>query len=362
MASEDAGEKSQEPTPYRRQQAREEGNVVHSQELISVGLLLGVLLALLYSGSQLVDFLGELTASHLGGGAWLSTDSQTITSQWTQVAWGLGKTLLPILGLALLLAIGLNLLQTGFLFVPDKAFPDFNRVNPLSGFSRLFSTTSLVRLALGIIKVAIVGTVAYWHLSQHRDQILLLATLDLGPMALTAWSLCIWTCLKVGLALVLLAIADYGWQRWRYEQDLKMTSQEVREEMRNLQGDPQLIARRRQVQRQLAMHRLSSAVPKADVVITNPTELAVAIRYEPETMNAPEVVAKGAGVAAQRIRRLALEHGIPVIERKPLAQALYKDVELNRPIPSALYGGVAEILAYVYQLKGKGVPQPKQAG
>jgi flagellar biosynthetic protein FlhB len=137
-----------------------------------------------------------------------------------------------------------------------------------------------------------------------------------------------------------------------------MTNQEVREELKDLQGDPQVIARRRSVQRQLAMNRLSTAVPKGDVTITNPTELAVTIQYDPETMKAPIVVAKGAGLVAARIRRLSLEHGIPIVEKKPLAQALYREVEVNKPIASSMYAAVAEVLAYVYQLKGKPIPKP----
>jgi flagellar biosynthetic protein FlhB len=140
-----------------------------------------------------------------------------------------------------------------------------------------------------------------------------------------------------------------------------MTHQEIREEMKNLQGDPQIISRRRAIQRQMALNRIGDKVPKADVIVTNPTELAVAIQYDPEKMAAPIVVAKGAGVLAQRIRRLALEHNIPVVERKPLAQLLYKEVDINRPVPDASYAAVAEVLAYVYQLKGKKMPTPRAA-
>ena len=163
------------------------------------------------------------------------------------------------------------------------------------------------------------------------------------------------------MALVLLALLDYGLQRWKHEQDLKMTHQEVREEMKNLQGDPQIVARRRQIQRQMVLNRISSAVPKADVIVTNPTELAVAIQYDPLEMAAPVVVAKGAGVLAQRIRRLALENNIPIVERKPLAQLLYKDVDIGKPVPTESYAAVAEVLAYVYQLKGKKMPTPPRA-
>jgi flagellar biosynthetic protein FlhB len=164
------------------------------------------------------------------------------------------------------------------------------------------------------------------------------------------------TSLKIAGALFVIALIDYLFQWWKHEQDLKMTPQEVREEMRNLQGDPQVVSRRRAVQRQLVLNRLSKTVPKADVVITNPTELAIAIEYDAAKMAAPVVVAKGAGLIAQRIRKLALDSGIPIVERKPLAQALYKQVDVNRPIPDTMYAAVAEVLAYVYQLKGKPIP------
>jgi flagellar biosynthetic protein FlhB len=146
---------------------------------------------------------------------------------------------------------------------------------------------------------------------------------------------------------------DYGFQWWKHERDLRMTTQEVREELKNLEANPQMVARRKQVQRELALHRISSAVPKADAVITSPAEQAIALRYDPRAMAAPVVVAKGAGPIAARIRKLASEHGIPLFERKPLAQALYREVEIDRPIPQARYAAVAEALAEVYQLKGK---------
>ena len=168
----------------------------------------------------------------------------------------------------------------------------------------------------------------------------------------------LWTSMKIGMALMVLALLDYAFQKWKYEQDIMMTPQEVREEMKNLEGNPEIRARRKMVQRQLALGRLSDMVPKADVVITNPTQLAVAVQYEPETMAAPTVVAKGAGVIAERIKKLALEHGIPIVEKKPLARALYQEVDIDRPVPEDKYAAVAEVLAYVYQLQGKQIPNP----
>jgi flagellar biosynthetic protein FlhB len=220
----------------------------------------------------------------------------------------------------------------------------------------LFSITNAARLGFGLFKISVIAAVAFISLYAERDVILGLTAMAPIQVAGYLANIMLWTTIKVGVALLVLAILDYGFQRWKHEKDLRMTPQEVREEMKNLEGDPHITARRKVVQRQLVLNRLSTAVPKADVVITNPTELAVAIQYEPDTMSAPVVVAKGAGLLAQRIRRLALEHGIPIVEKKPLAQALYREVEINQSIPHDKYAAVAEVLAYVYQLQGKPMP------
>lgn len=355
------GEKSQDATPHRRQQAREEGQVARSQDLASSALLLAGTALLLFLGQGVVEFFFDYTRGQLAGAPGLDADVGTITSQWQQLALSLARVLLPILVLLLVLAIVFNVLQVGLLFLPQKLVPDLTRLDPLQGLQRLFSLQSAVRLGFGIVKVIIVSAVAYASLQHQRDAILGLTALPAPQIAWFLTDILLWTTIKIAAALVLLALLDYGFQWWKQEQDLRMTTQEIREEMKNLQGDPQVIQRRRAVQRQLVLNRLSSTVPKADVVVTNPTELAIAIQYDAETMNAPIVVAKGAGVIAQRIRRLALEHGIPIVEKKPLAQALFKDVDLNHPIPAQLYAAVAEVLAYVYQLKGKALPKPPQA-
>jgi flagellar biosynthetic protein FlhB len=246
-----------------------------------------------------------------------------------------------------------NLLQIGFLWVPDRLAPDAGRLNPWSGLSRIFSLAGGARLGFGLFKVALICVVTGACLWSRREEILGSSELDISDLGRFVFDVSLETVLWVGGSLLVLALFDYAFQRWKFEQDLRMTHQEVREEMKNLQGDPQTIARRRSIQRQLVLHRVSSAVPKADVVVTNPTELAVAIQYVPDKMAAPIVVAKGAGVIAKRIRRLALENNVPIVERKPLAQLLYKEVDVNKPIPGSAYAAVAEVLAYVYQLKGK---------
>jgi flagellar biosynthetic protein FlhB len=355
------GDKSQEPTPHRRRKAREEGHVARSQDLGSAILLLVGTLVLLMSGSALIDFLRGYAKGQLGGPPWLSGDLDFVVVQWNSTLLGLARCLLPILGLVMLVAIAINLAQVGFLFLPSKLTPDFTRLSPIKGLARLFSLPSAARLAFGIFKILVIAAVAFLSLYNERETILGLSALSTSEIAGYLLKTLAWTTVKIALVLLVLGLLDYGFQRWKHEQDLRMTPQEVREEMKHLEGDPQIIARRRAVQRQLVLNRLSTAVPKADVVITNPTELAVAIQYEPETMAAPIVVAKGAGLIAERIRKLALKHGIPIVEKKPLAQALYREVDAGRPIPHDKYAAVAEVLAYVYQLQGKKIPAPPSA-
>lgn len=351
--AEQNGEKSQDPTPHRRQKAREEGHVARSQDLGSAALLLAGMLALLMWGRALVDFIARYTQQQLGGDAWLSADARFVTAHWNATAMELARHGLPVVGAVLLVAVGVSLGQTGLLYLPDKLAPDLTRLDPLQGLKRLASLTNLMRLVFGLFKISIVSAVAFAALYKERETILGLTALAVPEAAVFIVEILLWTTIKIAAALLALAILDYGFQWWKNEQDLKMTTQEIREEMKNLEGDPHIAAKRKAVQRQLAMNRLSGAVPKADVVITNPTELAVAIQYDPKEMAAPIVVAKGAGLLAQRIRKLALQNNIPIVEKKPLAQALFREVDVNRPIPQDKYAAVAEILAYVYHLKGK---------
>jgi len=355
------GEKTQDATPYRRQKAREEGQVAKSQDLASAGLLIGTLLTMWAFGSGVVEFLGQLAQRQLGGQVVLSADTQWFVNQWYLVLGGLARVMLPIFGLIFIVAVAVNMGQFGFLFLPQRLAFDLSRLNPIKGFQRLFALANFMRLAFGIVKIVVVAAVAVWSLWDQREMMLGLSALPVGEVAASIASLTMWTCLKIAIALTLLAVLDYFYQRYKHERDLRMTPQEVREELKMLQGDPQIVARRRAVQRQLVLHRLAHSVPQADVVVTNPTELAVAIRYDAQTMAAPIVVAKGAGLVAQRIRRLALENDIPIVERKPLAQILYRDVDVNTPIPAEQYAAVAEILKYVYELKGTPAPVAQQA-
>jgi flagellar biosynthetic protein FlhB len=358
---ESSGEKTFEATAHRRQRAREMGQVAFSQDLGSAVLLLIGAGLLLMMGGQLVEFSIGLMRRELEEVATLVPNQDSMLAHWHMIMKGLAGAVLPLVGLLLLGAVATNVLQIGFLFVPERVSPDFQRISPAQGLRRIFSLTGTMRLGFGLFKVLVIAAVAGAVIWTRRDAILRAGALDVLQLGGFLVDVSIKTVLWTGLALVILAIFDYALQRWKHERDLRMTHQEVREEMKELQGDPQIVARRRAIQRQMVMNRITIAVPKADVVVTNPTELAVAIQYEPQEMIAPIVVAKGAGVLAQRIRRLALENNVPIIERKPLAQLLYKDVDIGKPVPTESYAAVAEVLAYVYQLKGKKMPIPPRA-
>jgi flagellar biosynthetic protein FlhB len=359
--AEHAGDKTFEATPHRRQEAREKGHVAFSQDLGSAATLMLAILLLMLLGGAVVASCATLMRGQLAEVPELVANQETLLHEWVSIMLGIGAVTLPILGLMALGSILTSILQVGFLWVPERLVPDWSRLSPLAGLKRIFSLTGTMRLGFGLVKVIVVSMVAVTVLWQRRDDVLRASALDVAPLARFLIDISQETMLWTGLALLILAIFDFALHRWKHEEDLRMTHQEVREEMKNLQGDPQIVARRRAIQRQMVLNRIASSVPKAEVVVTNPTELAVAIQYDPEVMAAPIVVAKGAGVIAQRIRRLALEHNIPIIERKPLAQLLYKEVNIGKPIPTQSYAAVAEVLAYVYQLKGKKMPAPRVA-
>ena len=350
------GENTHDATPFRRQKAREEGQVARSNDLASAVMLLAAIVLLMWTSRQLFDFLAVSMTAHLSDAPTLEADPRMATVAWNQMMYGLAKTVLPVFGALILVALAVNFGQIGFLFLPEKLALDFTRLDPLQGLQRMFSMNSAMRLAFGIFKIIIVASVGLGYIYYRRQQVLSAMELEVPQIAAFIGDIVFWTVLYVGMALLVLAICDYAWQRWKYEDDLKMTHQEIREELKTLQGDPQIVARRRQVARQLAMSRMGQAIPSADVIVTNPTELAIAIKYDYATMAAPIVVAKGAGAVAQRIRRTALETDIPIVERKELARFLYKHVEINQPVPFEQYAAVAEVLKYVYELKGKTLP------
>ncbi len=361
MAADDFGDKTHEATPYRRQKAREEGQVVRSQDLASAGLLIASLLILWYFSRGLADMLAQLAAEHLGGEAWLDIDRFSAGQHAVYVMARLAASLLPILGLLLAGGIAVHMGQFGFLYLPERVGIDWQRINPLQNYGRIFSLTNVVHLGFGLLKVLVIAGVAGYCLWEERARLLALPGNGTGAIASYLLSVLMWTSLKIGGALAVLALFDYGYQYWKHEQDLRMSTQELKEEIKTQQGDPHIAARRKQIQREMVLHRLGTTIPKADVVVTNPTHFAVALKYDYETMPAPKVIAKGADLLAKRIRELALESKVPVLERKELARALYATVEVGQQVPAEQYAAVAEVIRYVYQLKKKPLPSVKAA-
>lgn len=354
--AESGDDKKHEPTQYRREKAHEQGQVARSQDLGSALVLLVAVLMLWWSGPVIGTSLAEIMKAAFTQDRYWDLSERSVATviggSLLQCMWGL----LPLMAGVCIITVLNGWGQGGVVFLPDKLSLDIQRINPLNGLKRLFDLPNAVRVTFGIIKICLVSVVIFLGLWMQWDSIQGSGKLTVGEIGLLVWNTTLDQCLYVAIALLILSLLDYGFQWWKHEQDLRMTDEEMREEMKMMNGDPQLIARRRAVQRQLVMNRMQSAVPTSDVVVTNPTELAVAIKYDPQTMVAPIVVAKGAGHVAARIRKMALESGIPVIERKPLAQSLFKNVDVGAAVPTEQYKAVAEVLRYVYQLKGKKLP------
>ncbi len=344
-------EKTEQPTPRRRTEARDEGQIGKSQDLSAAVVLLGGLLLLYYTGQKILARLVDLTRGCLQADR-TATDVSAMGATLMGVLREAALIVLPLMLLVLVLALVSMFLQVGWLFSFKPVRPSLGKLNPLNGLKRMFGPRAFIQLVMGLAKMSLLGLVAYMTIRDEVNTLVFASSLHkLGIVALAA-QLVFRLGIRLALVLLILAIFDYIYQRHRTEKDIMMTKEEVKEEMKRMEGDPKVKQRRRQVQMQMALKRIRAAVPKADVVITNPTELAIAIQYDERTMNAPRVTAKGAGLLAKHIRELAIEYGVPIVERKPLAQALYKTVEVGQEIPAQFYRAVAEILAYVYELAG----------
>ena len=352
-----SGDKKHSASERRRRQAREEGQVVRSQDLTSAGMLLSAVATLWILGAPAAEQLAAALIDSLSTPRLESLETNDAANWMLAYASRLAFAAVPLLVAMLVAGVLVNLIQTGMVFSTKKIVPKLSHISPISGVKRIASLQGVMRLGFGLFKVVVIAVVACFAVQHYSPSILAMSEQTVPQVASTMFDCLLGTCVWIGVALFILAILEYAFQKWKHEQDLMMTDQQVRDELKETEGDPQVAARRRMVQRQLMMQRAENEVPNADVVVSNPTELAIAIQYDPLTMPAPVVVAKGAGVLAQKIRRLALENGIPVVERKPLAQVLYKSVDVGDVIPADHYQAVAEVLRYVYQLQGKEIPK-----
>ena len=351
--AEDQGDKTEAPTPRRRAEAREQGNVARSQDLTPALILLTVMITLHLTGPKLVIALKTLVTETLSLQSLSDFTANSASGGTVHAIYIIAAAMAPLLLGVFIVAIVGNLAQVGFILNPQRLQPNFAALSPLRGFSKIFTGKNPTQFAINLVKVALLGLVAYSAVHNRIEQIMGVQALGFGQIFALGAEIVYSIVLRVGITLFVLAILDYAYQRWQHERDLRMTKQEVKEEMRRMEGDPKIKQRRRQIAMQLLKERLKKDVPTADVVITNPTEFAIALKYDAATMHAPRVIAKGQGPIAQRIRELAIAAGVPILERKPLARALYKLVDVGQEIPEQFYSAVAEILAYVYELSGR---------
>ncbi|GAC1659777.1 MAG: flagellar biosynthesis protein FlhB [Candidatus Elarobacter sp.] len=352
MARPDATEK---PTPKRKREARERGQVARSQDIGGSAIFLAIVIALHVGFLAAVDASAQafkVALTHAG-----THDELTIRSIGGLFAGSL-MPYTPLLTMAfasaVVLAVVANVLQFGLLFSPQLLTPKFSKLNPLAGAKRIFfSPQTLVQLAKQLLKLTIVILICWFGVKDNLTMLYALAHASPHDIIVSIEGIVFWIGLKVGALLLALGLADYVWEKRRLDQSLKMTKTEVKDEHKQSEGNPEAKSALRQRQRAMARKRMMAAVPKATVVVTNPTHYAVALMWDELKMDAPVLVAKGADLIAKRIRELAAEHDVPILENPPLARTLYAKVELDSPVPPDLYSAVAQIIAFVYKLRNK---------
>ena len=354
MAEESSGqEKSEEPTARRLLEARKKGDVLKSMEIPSAAVLIFGLLALYSMKGYMFDRFLLVLRYYFTKLDTFSVTPDNMIPITIEAMTFLVILIGPVMAVIFFTALISNYAQVGVLFTTEKISPKYEKIDPIKGIQRLFSMQTLFNTLKSIAKLVIVGWVAYSVVKSNVHN--LLPLMDQPPLAIFIFyaKVAFWMFLKTALIIVALAAIDWLFQRWQFMKKMKMTKQEVKEEAKNTEGDPHVKGRIRSIQMEMARKRMMADVPEADVIITNPTRLAIAIKYDAETMTAPQVVAKGAGVIAHRIKEIARENNIPLMEDKPLARALYKAVEIGEEIPANLFQAVAEILAHVYSVKQK---------
>ena len=351
MAEDQDQDRTEDASPKRKEEARKKGQVAKSQELASVTVLLGSVLFFYFGAGNMVRQLMDLLTRSLQESALTVVNRNTIQAMIFGYVYDAFVMMFPFLLTIFLAALAANYLQVGFLFSAEAMAPKFSKIDPMKGFQRLFALRSVAELVKNIFKLVIVSAVAWWTIEGEIENLAPLMDRSVWEIMVYIGDVSFTIIVRTCWVLLVLAVLDYLYQRWEHERGLKMSKQEVKDEYKQTEGDPLLKSRIRRVQREMARKRMMSKVPKADVVITNPTHIAVALKYDQAKMSAPVVVAKGAGLIAEKIKELARGSSVPIVENKPLARMLFKLVEVNKAIPENLYKAVAEVLAYVYNLK-----------
>jgi len=359
MAAEDEG-KTEEPTAKKLTQARESGNVPKSTDLGSAVVILAAAATLAIFGGQTGAKIGRIMTGSFNRISTFEDLPGSFVHLFVDAIPTLLWILLPLVGTLAVVSVLIQLLQTGFLFSTKALEPNFTKVFKLAGLKRMFSKETWVEMLKSLAKMAMVALVGYHVVSRHYREYLQAADQETGQILTLIGAITIEVLWKCGLLLVLVGVFDYWWQRHRWKDKLKMTKQEVKDEMKSAEGDPQIKNKIKRMRQEMHRTMIVHEIPKATVVITNPTFIAIALRYQQGVDTAPVVVAKGKRLMAERIRDMANDNHIPLVEDKPLARSLYEVAEVGNPIPPEYFAAVAEILAYVFGLKGQ-APQSTAA-
>jgi flagellar biosynthetic protein FlhB len=360
--AEDVGEKTEPASGRRLEQATQKGQFAISRDLASTVILLMAIIGFQNFGGDMVAFSGQIIRYCLSE-PWMDLDIPRLRIEMTRLALVTVEALWPWMALVMVSALVVNYAQTGGVhFAGEKNYFDLNRLNPLDGLKRIFSMRGLVKTGFDVAKVTVIAFIAYLFLADRMPALAMATRLPFPELAAFAFSESLTFSYYMVSVLLGLATADFLYQRFQFSQDMRMTKQEVKEEAKDFETNPEIRSRRRSLQLQMARQRMMKDLPQAEVVITNPTELAVALKYKVSEMDAPTVVAMGAGVFARRIRELAAEHRIPIIENRPLAQLLFHHAEVGRVIPENTFLAVAEIMAYVYQMTKRAIPPRPRTG
>jgi len=359
MAEDDSSqEKTEEATPRRLEKSREEGQVPRSKELTTTAVLLSGTIGLVFFGGGLADKMQNILRYNFQIDRDGMFDPQYMFSQLGASFWEAFLGLIPFFSIVVIAAIAGPVALGGWLFSTKNLAPKLNRMDPLKGLGRMFSVKSLVELVKAIGKVIVVVAVAYFLLKSMQDSLLGLADEGVEQGIVHSIILSMWAAVFLSAATIIIALVDIPFQIWDHSKKLKMSRQDVRDEMKDTEGKPEVKSKIRQMQLEMAQARMMASVPEADVVITNPTHYSVALKYDPETMETPLLLAKGVDFKALKIREIAKQYKIDFIEAPLLARAIYNTTELEQEIPAGLYVAVAQVLAYIFQLrefrKGRG--------
>ena len=351
--SDDSGEKTEEPSQHRIDEARKKGDVAASKELNHVLILTGTFTVLIMTSLYIFEVFSEYIEWLYGLEITKAYGEEMGVTILKETFLAMGKCVAPVALTSMLLGIVAQVSQVGLLYAPEAIQLKLERVNPLQGFKRIFSKKSLGEVVKSLFKFSIVLIITYFVINQNLTTFTGFLHTEAGQAYGYGKVFAFKLAASIMIGLFLVALADFAWEKYMYKEKLRMTKQQVKEESKNQEGNPEIKQKIRSIQREMAQKRMIADVPKADVIVTNPTHLSIVIRYDNLTMVAPQIIGKGQDHLALRIREIAKEHDIPIVENVPLARALYKTVKVGEGVPRSLYKAVAEILAFVYKVKRK---------